>query len=377
VADFHGAGGPDAPLRILFAGSPGIAVPALEALAGLDAVTAALAASPVDMPPEPRFELAGVLTNPDSPRGRHGTPEPTEAGAAAARISEERRRLGRPPLPVIKAPKLDAAVRQEIAALAPDILVSFAYGRIFGPKFLALFPRGGINIHPSLLPKYRGPTPISAAILRRDRETGISIQRLAAEMDSGDILLQEAVPLHGRETAGDLGKTMAEKAVPLLVAALRGLARGTIRGRPQNHGEATYCSLLSKEDGRIDWTQSAADIDARVRAFSPWPLCWTRQGDQTLYILETLPPAPQGRPARREHAGPPGPVVSKEPDVSKEPSVSKEPGRVLGVDKQRGILVQTGDGVLIVTRLQYQAKKALEWRAFLNGAREFTGSRLT
>jgi methionyl-tRNA formyltransferase len=360
VTDFHGAGGPHVPLRILFAGSPNIAVPALEALAGLDAAASVPAAPSAGAPPEPRFELAGVLTNPDSPRGRRGTPEPTEVGAAAARISEERRCRGQPPLRVIKAPKLDAAVREEIAALAPDLLVSFAYGRIFGPKFLALFPLGGINVHPSLLPKYRGPTPISAAILHRDRETGISVQRLAAEMDSGDILLQEALPLHGRETAGDLTKTVAEKAVPLLAAVLQGLARGTVRGRPQNHGEATYCSLLSKEDGRIDWTQSAADIDARIRAFTPWPLCWTKQGDQILYILEAL--APDG-PAG-EQAGP------------GERPVPNEPGRVLGVDKQRGILIQTGDGVLTVTRLQYQAKKALEWRAFLNGAREFTGFRL-
>jgi methionyl-tRNA formyltransferase len=350
VADFHGLGGPDVPLRILFAGSPGIAVPALEALAGLDAAARAPAAG---TPPEPRFELAGVLTNPDSPKGRHGKPEPTEVGAAAARISADRLRRRQPPLPVMKAPKLDAAARREIAALEPDLLISFAYGRIFGPKFLALFPRGGINIHPSLLPKYRGPTPIPAAILHRDRETGISIQRLAAEMDSGDMLLQAAVPLTGRETAGALNGIMAEKAGPLLVETLNGLARGTIRGRPQNHGEATYCSLLAKEDGRIDWTQSAADIEARIRAFDPWPLCWTTQGEHLLYILEALPPDdPAGEPS--------GP-----------------PGQVLGVDKGRGILIQTGDGVLAVTRLQYQAKKALDWRAFLNGARDFTGSRLT
>jgi methionyl-tRNA formyltransferase len=342
MAESCGPGGPETPLRILFAGSPGIAVPALEALdAGGNG-----------------FELAGLLTNPDSPRGRHGKPEPTETGAAAARLSERRIREGKPPLGLIKAPTLDAAARSAAAALRPDLLVSFAYGRIFGPKFLALFPRGGINIHPSLLPKYRGAAPIQAAILHRDRETGISIQRLAAEMDSGDILARAAFPLSGRETTGTLSKTVAEKAVPLLLETLRELVRGTVQGRPQNHDEATYCRTFSKAEGRIDWASGAVDIDARIRAFDPWPLCWTRQGDQALYILEAAPGDAE-----------PGPG-------SREPSVSFEPGRVLGVDKRRGILVQTGDGVLLITRLQYEAKKALDWRAFLNGARNFIGARL-
>jgi methionyl-tRNA formyltransferase len=150
---------------------------------------------------------------------------------------------------------------------------------------------------------------------------------------------------------------VAEKTVPLLVETLEGISQGTIRGTPQNHGEATYCTMISREEGRIDWHQNAADIDARIRAFTPWPLCWTTHGGDSLYILEAVPGVP--------------PVCG-----SAEKSGSVEPGRVLGVDKGRGILVQTGDGVLVVTRLQYRAKKALDWRAFLNGAREFTGSRL-
>jgi methionyl-tRNA formyltransferase len=332
--------GPQKPaLRLFFAGSPGIAVPALEALAELEAGEPA------------RYELAGVLTNPDSPRGRRGTPEPTETGAAAARIAESRRSRGKPPPALIKAPALDAEARSAVAALRPDLLVSFAYGRIFGPKFLALFPLGGINIHPSLLPKYRGAAPIPAAILHRDSETGVSIQRLAAEMDSGEILSQEAIPLDGRETTETLSKKAAEIAAPLLVKTLRALGEGTLRGHPQNHREASYCSLLSKKDGRIDWSLGAADIDARIRAFTPWPLCWTTQGEQTLFILEAFPGG------ETDSGGP-------------------EPGTVLGVDKQRGILVQTGEGVLLVTRLQYQTKKALDWRAFIHGARDFLDSRL-
>ncbi|MDR1318613.1 MAG: methionyl-tRNA formyltransferase [Treponema sp.] len=324
-------------MRILFAGSPGIAVPSLEALftlAGTDG----------------GFELAGVLTNPDSPRGRRGTPEPTELGAAAERLSVRRTEAGKPPVPALKPAKLDAAAREAVSALKPDLLVSFAYGRIFGPKFLALFPLGGINIHPSLLPKYRGAAPIPAAILNRESLTGLSIQKLAAEMDSGDILARENILLNGRETAAVLGKTVARKAAELLPRVLGALAAGTAESLPQNHGEATYCFPIPKEEGLIDWSGSAAEIDARIRAFDPWPRTWTIREGQRLLILRAE--VPDGLPS------------------------AEVPGTVLGVDKQRGILVQTGEGILAVQELQYGAKKALDWKVFLNGSRNFIGSRL-
>jgi methionyl-tRNA formyltransferase len=314
-------------LRIIFAGSPAIAVPALNAAAN------------------GAWHLVGVLTNADSPRGRHGNPEPTEVGAAAEALSQELAARGRPPIPILKPEKLGSEARGAIAALKPDLLVSFAYGRIFGPRFLALFPLGGINIHPSLLPKYRGPTPIPQTILNRDAETGITIQILAAEMDSGDILLQERIPLIGRETTAGLSETVSRRAAALLPEALEGIAAGTFSGRPQDHGAATYCGLLSKEDGRIDWTKTAGEIDAQIRAFTPWPLSWTMHGEQYLYILA----------------------------AEAVPGAFSAPGSILGIDKERGILVQTGDGLLAVTRLQYRTKKALEWRAFLNGVRNFTG----
>jgi methionyl-tRNA formyltransferase len=317
-------------MRILFAGSPAIAVPALEALFAGGA--------------SGQYELAGLLTNPDSPKGRRGTPGPTELAGAAGRLS-----VGRTPIPVLKPEKLDAGARERVAALGPDLLVSFAYGRIFGPKFLGLFPLGGINIHPSLLPRYRGPAPVPAAILGRDRETGITIQTLAPEMDSGDILVQERFPLTGRETTGGLCAVMAQKAAALLPEALQGIARGAPR-RPQKHGEATYCSLIAKEEGLIDWTGGAETIDARIRAFDPWPLSWTFHGGEQLFILKAEPLDSPGRDA--------------------------PPGQVLGIDKRRGILVQTGRGALAIRALQYRAKKALEWRAFLNGARNFTDARL-
>jgi methionyl-tRNA formyltransferase len=334
-------------LRIVYAGSPAIAVPALESLA-------ALALEDAGMPGEekghaaPAFELAGILTNPDSPRGRSGKPEPTDVAAAALTLAERFEQARRKPPAILKPGKLGGAARKQIEALCPDLLVSFAYGRIFGPKFLALFPLGGINIHPSLLPAYRGPSPIPQAILNGDQETGLSVQRLALEMDCGDILAQESFPLTGRETTSSLSGDMARRAARLLPCVVRDLAAGRARGRPQEPGKASYCGLLSREDGRIDWNLSARRIDALVRAYIPWPLAWTTDGERCLYILG----------ADRQEGGD-GPRAA--------------PGTVLGVDKERGILVQTGDGVLALTMLQYQAKKALEWRAFLNGARNFIG----
>jgi methionyl-tRNA formyltransferase len=327
-------------MRLLFAGSPEIAVPALEALTapGMEDVC----------------EVVGVLTNADTPKGRRGTPEPTAVGTAAAALSAAMRERGKSAVTVLKPEKLDTEAREAVTALKPDLLVSFAYGRIFGPKFLGLFPLGGINIHPSLLPKYRGSTPIQAAILNRDAETGISIQRLALQMDAGDILAQERFPLTGRETAASLGGIAAHKSAALVTSLIRELAEGKTTGVPQNHAGAVYCHLLRKEDGRIDWNAGALEIDARIRAFTPWPLSLTRHGEADLYILE-------GRPREGEAASPP----------------ADPPGTVLGVDKDRGILIQTGNGIFAAERLQYRTRKALDWRSFLNGVPGFTGSRLT
>ena len=310
-------------MRVLFAGSPAIAVPSLEAVYNSG------------------FELAGALTNADSPKGRHGTPEPTDVAAAVQKMNG---------VPVLKPEKLDAPAREQIASLKPDILVSFAYGHIFGPKFLSLFPLGGVNIHPSLLPKYRGPSPIQAAILNRDSVTGVTVQTLALEMDQGDILAVEKIELSGRETAGSLGELAAQKAARLLIQVLTKIKDGTVTKTAQNHEEASYCKLITRDDCLIDWTLSAAQIEAEIRAFDQGPLCRTIHKGRELYILKA--------------------------DIFKGQAEKNNPGQVLGIDKENGILIQTGDGILSVTQLQYQAKKALFWRDFLNGARDFLGSRL-
>jgi methionyl-tRNA formyltransferase len=326
-------------MRILFAGSPSIAVPSLEILSMTEGI-----------------QLAGVLTNPDSPKGRSGKTLPTEVGEAAVIISQRFAEQGMGTFPVLRPLKLDVSAREQITTLKPDLLVSFAYGRIFGPKFLALFPLGGINIHPSLLPQYRGASPIQAAILNGDAATGITVQTLANEMDSGDILVQEQVQLTGRETAGTLSEIMAQKACTLLPQVLAQIASGSTRSRAQDHGKASYCSLVSREDALINWNRSAVELDTAVRAYNPWPLARTVHKGKDLYIIRSSVYSYSGQESKIKEVG--------------------TPGVVLGIDKQAGILVQTGDGVLAVTELQYQAKKAHVWKDFMNGARDFAGSKL-
>jgi len=294
--------------------------------------------------------LVGVLTKADRPR-RHGQAEPSDVSAAVSALDVIRKEKGLPPIPQLKPEKLDAVAREEVAALAPELLVSFAYSRIFGPRFLALFPLGGINIHPSLLPKYRGASPIPAVILNREKETGVYIQKLAAEMDSGDIIASLKMELSGSETASSLSVTAGEKAALLLRELLLDFGPRAAVAKPQT-GEAAYCFQIKKEEGLIDWGKSAAEIEARIRAFTPWPLSFTRRGKDTLIILEAEIAA-----------------------IQAETKTNATTGTVLGTNSQ-GILIQTGDGVLAVKRLQWQTKKALDWKAFCNGERNFIGTKL-
>jgi methionyl-tRNA formyltransferase len=251
-------------------------------------------------------------------------------------------------LPLLQPVELDSPFLQEVSLLKPDLLVSVAYGKIFKKDFLDLFPMGGINLHPSLLPRYRGPSPLTAAILAGDVKTGITVQRLALRMDSGDILLQREIPLDGTETTGSLSEDVAPLGAEMLVEAVRGLEEGSLAPVPQDNGKATYCSIVTKEDGLIDWSRSAVEIDRLIRAYSPWPGAFTSYQDKTLKIIEA------------------GVFDAEKP--------SSEPGIVAGIDKGEGILIQTCKGILAVRRLQLQAKKALGWKDFLNGVQDFSGS---
>jgi methionyl-tRNA formyltransferase len=318
-------------VRLLFAGSPYIAVPSLIRLSF-------------------EHEIVGVLTNPESAKGRGLAVEPSAVAQAAEDLFGGR-------VPVLAPERLGADAREAVAALKPEILVSYAYGKIFGPKFLALFPRGGVNVHPSLLPRFRGPAPIPAAILARDEKTAITVQRLALEMDSGDILGQLLLPLSGTENCEDLSEVAAVMGADLLSQALEAIAEGREEARPQE-GEPVYCSILRKEDGLIDWQAPLADIDAKIRAFYPWPGAFTYFRGMRLNILEAFP-----YPHITFAAGP------SSLDFEDAPA-----GTLLGLDKSRGIMVQTNDGLIALRRLQVQHKKALPYREFANGMRDLAGT---
>jgi len=312
-------------MRVIFAGSPDIAVPTLRALNETHSVN-------------------GVITNPDkvSGRGRKTTLTPVKMEALS---------LG---LPLFQPQNFDESFYRQIREEEAECLIVFAYGRILPRDFIDIFPIGGINIHPSLLPKYRGPSPIPAAIINRDKMTGISIQKLAEKMDAGDILLQKKIPLQEDETTGSLSHYVSREAPGMLLEALKALEKGSHVWTPQNEAEASYCSLAKKEDGRINWQNSAENIAAMIRAYDPWPGCFTSVKGKILKIL------------------------SGHPFTASRSSVSAElpPGTVLGVDKKEGILIQTQKGVLAVTRLQWQSKKPLSWTDFINGTGDIIGSQL-
>lgn len=310
-------------MRVLFAGSPAIAVPSMLEIAS-------------------HHSMVGVLTNPDSGRGRGLALSSTDIALAAREVFRDR-------VPVISFEKLDAQARESVAALRPDILVAFAYGTIFGPKFLSLFPAGGLNIHPSILPRYRGCAPIPAAILHRDRETGVSIQRLALQMDRGDIFAMEKILLDARETAVTLSEKASHLGASLILEVLARIESGTASPEPQE-GEASYCPMIGKDDGFFDWDLCAEDIDARVRAYQPWPGAYTMLADRRLTILES-----EAYPGAE---------------------VSALPGTVLALDRSRGLMVQTRDGMIALKRLQLPTKKALPFKEFANGLRGLAGTRL-
>ncbi len=312
-------------MRVLFAGSPAIALPALE--------KAAVSA-----------ELAGVLTNPPSASGRGLAKSETA-------VAEAGRRLG---VPVLSFEHLGPEAREAVAALKPDLLVSFAYGRIFGPRFLALFPKGGINIHPSLLPKYRGATPLNAAILAGDRRTGVSIQRIALEMDAGDIFMQKELILDPRETVESLEPKAAALGAQMLGELLPALAAGSAAAAAQN-GDASFCPLIKKDDGLLDFAAlGAEELDRHIRAYYPWPMGFTCLRGQRLNILESFPYPGEIWPGMETSA----------------------PGTLLALDKKRGLMVKTIDGLLALRRLQIQSKKALPYRDFANGLRDAFGALL-
>lgn len=322
-------------VRVLYAGSPLASARTLEIL--------------IERAGQNGFEIAGVLTNPPSARGRHKTLVPTKVQDTAEKYG----------IPVFAPEHLDSAAREAVAAVKPDILVCFAYGHIFGPKFMELFKFGGINLHPSALPKYRGCTPVNAAILNGDKETAFTIQKVSRAMDEGNILVSEKVLLNGMETAESLLNDAAVRGAELFCPILKdiSLSGNIAEGIPQT-GEASYTGMISKEDAKLDWSKSSAEIDCAVRAYYPDPNAWTVENGTPLKIMAGI-------------------SLSDEEVVSLGGDPNAEPGTVTFFSKQKGILVRCGRGFYGITKLQRQGKNAMDYKSFMNGAKDFIGTKFS
>ncbi|MCQ2610800.1 MAG: methionyl-tRNA formyltransferase [Treponema sp.] len=333
-------------VKVLYAGSPEAAAVTLQKLIEF--------ASDPNSPFYNKYEIAGVLTNPPTAKGRKKELTPTPVGQFALDHN----------LALFTPEHLDQAAREQILPLNADVLVCFAYGHIFGPKFLGLFKNGGMNLHPSMLPKYRGCTPVPAAILNQDPQTAYTVQTIGLEMDQGDILAQKVVDLTGNETAGSLLDCAAREGSELIAGLLAELCdNGKLPQGAKQQGEASYTGVISKEDGLIDWNAQTAQIDAKIRAYTPDPSCYTHMADGLeLKILESRRLNADEEAEMRSMMG---------GDFS-----ARASGTVCAFVKKYGILIKTGDGYLCVTKLQKQQKNAMSYKDFMNGARDFIGSQL-
>ncbi|HWP35488.1 MAG TPA: methionyl-tRNA formyltransferase [Thermodesulfobacteriota bacterium] len=283
-----------------------------------------------------------VVTQPDRPAGRGQVPTPPPVKVAAAALG----------LPVWQPESLrDPAAAERLARLAPDAIAVAAYGKILPPAILDIPRLGCVNVHASLLPKYRGAAPVQWALYHGEPETGVTIMRMDPGLDTGPILLARRVPVGPDEDAEALTARLAEMGAAALVEALARLEAGDLVPVPQDDAAATYAPPLRKEQGRIDWRRPARMLHNQVRAFRPWP------GSLTLF---------EGRPVKvlrtRVLEGPAGPTRPG------------EPGEVVGVGPE-GIAVATGEGVLLLAEVQPAGGRAMGGAEFARGARITPGMR--
>ena len=313
------------PLRAVFMGTPAFAVPTLVSL--LDA----------------GCEIVGVYTQPDrrSGRGRRLTPLPVKQAAI------ERG------LPVFQPASLrrDADARQQLASLKPDLILVAAYGLFLPADTLDVPPLGALNIHPSLLPKHRGPSPVATAILEGDTTTGVTLMQLDEGMDSGPIIAQRETTIGVNETAENLTVRLFEMGARLLADTLPRWRTGEFAHLPQSEADATITRLLRREDGEIDWTRPADHIARQIRAYHPWPGTSTDWNGKQLKVHQAAP-------------------FDNDEDYAT--------GTVLEIDLGIGqsIGVVTGDGLLLLQRVQPEGRQAMDIGDFTRGYRGFVGSRL-
>jgi methionyl-tRNA formyltransferase len=310
--------------RIIFLGTPEFAVPSLEALINGG------------------YQVAAAYTQPDRKAGR---------GQQVASSPVKQLALSHG-LDVVQIDRFKVAgTVEKLAALAPDLIVVAAFGLLLPPEVLNLPKFGCLNVHPSLLPRHRGASPITAAILQGDEVTGVTIMLLDAGMDTGPILNQREVAITDEDTTGSLGTKLAQVGAQLLMETLPAWIEGRVKPRPQDESGASYSKMIKKEDGEIDWRFPAKEIWWRVRAFDPWPGCYARWHDKRLKLVKVFP-------LHGEKSDEPGKVIALPP-----------PAPV-------SVGVETGDGVLGLVRLKLEGKRELSADEFVRGQRDFIGSRL-
>lgn len=308
-------------MNIVFMGTPEFAVPSLQALVGGG------------------YRVAAVVTQPDRPKGRKRqlTPPPVKA---------EAERHG---IPVYQPEKLRRSeVIEELRRIAPDLIVTAAYGQIL-PRSVLDIPRlGCINVHASLLPKYRGGAPIHHAVMNGDRVTGVTIMYMAEGLDTGDMISRVEVPIGDEDTTGTMFRKLSLAGAELLVRTLPRLSEGSVRAEPQDHGQATYAANIGREDERIDWSRPAAALFHQVRGLNPFPGAFTTWNGEILKVWACARPAPGG-------------------------ASEAAPGTVVAVSAA-GIDVATGGGLLRLTEVQPAGKKAMAAEAFVRGTALLPGT---
>lgn len=310
-------------IRIVFLGSDSFSLPILRAL--------------IDHGQEVE-RVVGVVTHPDrrAGRGRGAAPHPVRDEAQGAGI------------PVLQPERVrGASARRAIAELAPDLLVVASFGQILPASLLALPRYGSLNLHPSLLPRLRGPSPIASVILEGAAQTGISLMLMTERMDAGPILAQESLATVPGETEGELRLRLAEAGAHLLLRSLRPWVEGRLTPVPQDESQATYTARITKEDGLIDWQLSAQVLSRQVRAFTPWPSAYTFWAGRQLRVLEAEAVAGES-----------------------------VPGQVQPALERGAVAVGTGEGLLAVRRLQLAGGRVLAAAEVVRGHPDLLGATL-
>jgi methionyl-tRNA formyltransferase len=308
------------PLRVVYMGTPQFAVPTLSAL-----LTS-------------RHVVCGVITQPDRPRGRGQQVSYSPVKQLALEHN----------LPVFQPERLrEAAVEQTLRGWAPDLGVVAAYGRIIPESLLHLPPHGMINVHASLLPRWRGAAPVHRAVIAGDAKTGVTIMRVVKALDAGAMFAKTTRPIGADETSDIVERDLAERGASLLMLVVDAIAGSTAVEEPQDESLVTYAARLTKEEGLIDWTLPAGTIHNRVRGLYPWPHAYTFLDGRRLIILRTHP---------------------------RTDAASEEPGTVLAVSSL-GIEVAAGQGYLLIDQLQPEGRRPMAVHEFLAGHRVIPGSR--